>query len=114
MDDYSTLFFNNCFYVHSLQIAAQTATVLGKTEDAVNYTAQAEALAARVHERFPNPDGATYVNSEQPYLAMPLRFGITPEDKRGAVMDALREAILVKQKAISTQACTVPTSCSAT
>jgi len=98
VDDNSTLFFNNCFYVHSLQIAAQTATVLGKMADAASYSMQAEALAARVHERFLNADGATYVNSEQPYLAMPLLFGVTPEDKRGAVMDALRDAILVKQQ----------------
>ena len=98
VDDNSTLFFNNCFYVHSLQIAAQTARVLGKTEQAASYAAQADALAKRVHERFLNPDVVTYVNGEQPYLAMPLLFGVTPEGKRGAVMDALRDAILVKQQ----------------
>ena len=98
VDDNSTLFFNKCFYVHALQIAAQTATVLGKKEEAASYATQAEALAARVHARFLNPDGATYVNGEQPYLAMPLLFGVTPEDTRSAVMDALRDAILVKQK----------------
>ncbi len=98
VDENSTLFFNNAFYVHNLQLTAQTATILGKPEDAANYTAQAQALAARLHERFLNPDGATYVNGEQPYLAMPLLFNITPEDKRDAVMNALRESILVKQK----------------
>jgi hypothetical protein len=98
VDENSTLFFNNAYYVHNLQLAAQTATILGKPEDAANYTAQAEALAARLHERFLNPDGATYVNGEQPYLAMPLLFNITPEDKRDAVINALRESILVKQK----------------
>ena len=98
VDENSTLFFNNAFYLHNLQLAAQTATVLGKPEDAANYTRQAEALAARLHERFLNPDGATYVNGEQPYLSMPLLFGITPEEKREAVMNALRESILVKEK----------------
>ncbi len=98
VDDNSTLFFNNCYYVHNLQLAAQTATVLGKTEDAANYTRQAEALAARLHERFLNPDGVTYANGEQPYLSMPLLFNITPEAKRPDVMAALRESILVKEK----------------
>lgn len=98
VDDNSTLFFNNAFYLHNLQIAAQTATVLGKPEDAARYARQAEELAARLHARFLNPDGATYVNGEQPYLAMPLLFGITPEDKRDAVLGALRESILVKEK----------------
>ena len=97
VDENSTLFFNNCFYLHNLQIAAQVAGLLGKPAEAANYAQQAEALAARLHARFLNPDGATYVNGEQPYLAMPLLFGVTPEEKRGEVLDALRESILVKE-----------------
>ncbi|MCF6285638.1 MAG: glycoside hydrolase family 78 protein, partial [Candidatus Hydrogenedentes bacterium] len=98
VDDRSTLFFNNCYYVHNLQLAAQTALVLGKPDDAADYTKQAKALSTRLHARFLNDDGVSYVNGEQPYLAMPLLFGITPEDKQEAVMDALRDLILVKQK----------------
>ena len=97
VDDNSTHFFNNSFYAHNLQLAARTAAVLGRAEDAARYAKQAEELAARLHARFLNPDGATYVNGEQPYLSMPLLFNITPGAAR-AVMEALRESILVKEK----------------
>lgn len=94
VDDRSTLFFNNCYLVYALQAAEQVARYLGHAEDADQFRRKADALARTLHERFLNPDGVTYANGEQPYLAMPLLFGITPPDKRDAVFRALEKDIL--------------------
>lgn len=94
VDDHSTLFFNNCYLVHCLQLASQIGAVLGEPDAAARYAAQAEALAARLHEKFLNPDGVTYANGEQTYLAMPLLFDITPDTKRTGVMAALEKDIV--------------------
>lgn len=94
VDDRSTLFFNNCYLVHCLQLASKIGTVLGKPEDAARYAEQAEALAKTLHEHFLNEDGATYANGEQTYLVMPLLFNITPETHREKVMAALEKDIV--------------------
>ena len=56
---------------------------------------RAKELAARLHARFLNPDGATYANGEQTYLVMPLLFGITPPNVAPQVMAALEHDITV-------------------
>lgn len=94
VDDWSTLFFNNCYLVHCLQLAAKIGTVLGKHEDAERYAKQAEQLASTLHDRFLNKDGATYANGEQTYLAMPLLFNITPPSHRAKVLAALEKDIV--------------------
>lgn len=98
VDDRSTLFFNNCYLVHCLQLASKIGAVLGKPEDAARYAAQAEGLAARLQEKFVNPDGVTYVNGEQTYLAMPLLFHITPDSRRAGVLAALEKDIVETRK----------------
>lgn len=98
VDDHSTLFFNNCYMLYNLRLAAKTAAVLGKADEAVAYEKRADALARLLHERFLNKDGVSYANGEQPYLAMPLLFGVTPADLRGKVMDSLEKAIRVTNK----------------
>lgn len=98
VDDRSTLFFNNCYLVHCLQLAAKIGTVLGKADDAARYAEQAVTLAQRLHEKFLNPDGVTYVNGEQTYLAMPLLFNVTPEAERAKVLAALEKDIVETRK----------------
>lgn len=95
VDDRSTLFFNNCYLVYCLQLAGKTGRVLGDDGQAAVYETRARELAARLHARFLNPDGSTYVNGEQTYLVMPLLFGITPPDAAPRVMDALERDIRV-------------------
>ena len=95
VDDRSTLFFNNCYLVYCLQLAGKIGRVLGDDGQAVVYEARARELAARLHARFLNPDGATYANGEQTYLVMPLLFGITPPAVAPRVMEALERDIRI-------------------
>lgn len=98
VDDRSTLFFNNCYMVYNLRLAAKAATVLGKQDEARAYEKRADELARIAHERFLNEDNATYANAEQTYLAMPLLFDIVPDELRGRVMEKLEKAIRVTRK----------------
>jgi alpha-L-rhamnosidase len=95
VDDRSTLFFNNCYLVYCLQLASKIGGVVGDDAQAGIYATRANELAARLHARFLNPDGATYANGEQTYLAMPLLFGVTPPDAAPRVMAALEHDITV-------------------
>jgi len=98
VDDRSTLFFNNAYLVYCLQLAGKIGRIVEDEAQAGIYTRQAKELAARLHERFLNPDGATYVNGEQTYLVMPLLFNITPPDVAPRVMAALEHDITVTRK----------------
>jgi hypothetical protein len=95
VDDRSTLFFNNCYLVYCLQLAAQIGHVVGDDAQAEIFAARAKELAARLHARFLNADRATYANGEQTYLVMPLLFGITPPAITPRVMAALERDITV-------------------
>ncbi len=98
VDDRSTLFFNNCYLVYCLQLAGKIGHVVGDDAQAGIYEAQAKELAARLHQRFLNADGATYANGEQTYLVLPMLFGITPQDMVPKVMSALEHDIVVTRK----------------
>lgn len=98
VDERSTLFFNNCYLVHCLQLASKVAAIVNDGDNARAYAEKAAALAARLHEQFLNPGEATYVNREQPYLAMPLLFEVTPEPLRPQVLANLEKDILVAHK----------------
>ncbi len=98
IDDHSTHFFNNCYCLYNVQLAAKIAGVLGKDTDALMYEKKAQTLKRVIHERFFNADKNTYASGEQPYLAFPLLVDVVPEALRGLVMDNLEKAILVKQR----------------
>ncbi len=98
VDDRSTLFFNNCYLVYCWQLASKIGRVLGDNAQAEVYQTRANQLAARLHKRFLNADGATYANGEQTYLVMPLLFGITPKDVAPKVMAALEHDITVSRR----------------
>jgi len=95
VDEHSTLFFNNCYYLYNVQLAAKIAAVLAKQNDADAYREKAQLLKQVIHQRFYNAEKKTYANGEQPYLAMPLLFGIVPDDLRTQVMQKLENDILI-------------------
>ncbi len=98
VDDGTTLFFNNCYYLYNLRLATQVAEVLGKTDDAVAYRHKSEALREAIHKRFFNAGTNTYANGEQPYLAFALLAKVPPEDLRAQVLESLENAIRVTDK----------------
>jgi len=97
VDDRSTLFFNNCYYLYNLQMAARIADVLQRPGDAAAWRRRGSALAEAIHKEFSDP-GGKYANGEQPYLALALLSGAAPESLRPQVLKNLQTAILVTDK----------------
>ena len=86
--------FNNCVYAMILDMFVEMAGAIGNQEDAALYTARNEVLRAKVHAKFFNESENNYINNIQTHLAAPLLAGVTPSDKRAAVMRNLEKEIL--------------------
>ena len=98
VDAGTTQFFNNCYYLRNVQLAAKIADILGKKDDAAALGAKADTIREAVHRRFYDPQRETYGNGEQPYLALALLTDVVPETIRPKIMRALEHAILVTRK----------------
>lgn len=86
--------FNNCVYAMILDMFVEMAEAVGNKEDVALYTARNEALRAKVHAKFFNESENNYINTIQTHLAAPLLAGVTPSDKKAAVMRAFEKEIL--------------------
>ncbi len=95
VDEQSTHFFNNCYWILNLRITAACADVLGRAEDARRYRARAAQVATEANRKYFDPTGKAYVNGEPPYLAFPLLLGVVPAEMRAGVMDRLERRISV-------------------
>ncbi len=89
VDDESTLFFNNAYWLLCLQRMQAITTVLGEGADAQRYAARSATLRARLNERFFQAATHTYANGEQPYQALALLAGLPAADEREQVLDVL-------------------------
>ncbi|MGV8093046.1 MAG: family 78 glycoside hydrolase catalytic domain [Mangrovibacterium sp.] len=99
MNNYSdeNLFFNNCYWVYNLKTAAQIARVIGKTEEAEQWTCQAERSSKAVHTKYYHPDNYNYSDKSMRSLSAALYGDIMPAEIRPKVMESLAEEILVNQ-----------------
>lgn len=98
VDDNTVLFFNNCYWLLNLDLAAQIADVLGKGDDAARYRARQTEVSRTVQAQFFNPTNNSYANGEQPYLVFPLITGVTPSELRPRVEKQLVYTILETDK----------------
>jgi alpha-L-rhamnosidase len=94
VDEASTLFFNNCYYLYNVQLAAKIAGTLGQAADAASLARRARELQERIHQRFFRGEELLYGNGEQVYLAFPLLVGVVPEELRPAVLGRLEENLI--------------------
>jgi alpha-L-rhamnosidase len=94
----SDQFFNNCYYLYVLRIAAKIALVLGKHDDAINLQARIQDLRTKLHRQFYDRLNATYANGSQACLAIALLAGVVPGQLYTRVMSRLEEDIVVKKR----------------
>jgi alpha-L-rhamnosidase len=92
------LFFNNCYYIHNLEVAARIARVLGKESDALAYEKQAALMQQAVDSEFYDPPREAYVNGEQGYQAIALWSHVVPEKRRARLSGNLAQLITEAQK----------------
>jgi len=92
---------NTALYWRFASIVGQAAAVVGRPEDAVRFAALAKEIGEAFDARFYVGDGK-YGSGSQTAQLMPLVFGMVPEDRCGAVFQALLAAIEAKDGRLDT------------
>ena len=87
-DTPETLFFNNCVWIHNLELAARIADIIGNGKGE-RFRSRAGEVRRAIHNKFFNPEDNSYVNGYQAYLAMALASDIPPAELRTKVCDRL-------------------------
>ncbi len=89
------------YFAYSTGILANTARVLGKTEDARQYDDLFAQIKATFNKEFVAADGRIKGNTQTNYV-LALRFDLLPEEKRAAAAKYLVEDIAQKNNHLST------------
>ena len=97
-DTKETLFFNNCYWVYNLQMAAKIAEVLEHEDIAKKYADRADQVRRAVHKEFFNAAENGYVDNMQAYLSVALLVDLPPREIRAKVWKRLEDEILVHRK----------------
>jgi len=85
-----------CYY--DTWIVSRVAQILGKTEDARRYSDLAEKIKDAFNEEFLNQDTNQYATGSQTSNAIPLCFGMVPDERVDAVVKNLIEDIVTTHK----------------
>lgn len=90
---------NNAFYYHCLQLMANIAMVIGRTNDAATYTADANEVYNAYNSTFWNSNAQCYVDgvgtshSAAHANFFPLVFGLAPPGNEAAVVNYIHSRI---------------------
>lgn len=90
---------STAYFYRMAEVVAETATVLGRHEDADRYANLADEIGTAFHERFWDTDRGCYRTGEteayrQTSNVFPLAFGIVPESNERQVVDRLVEDVM--------------------
>ncbi len=85
--------FNTAFLYQVTDAFAKVAAVLGNDADAADYRDAAARVAGGFHERFFDPETATYGPGTQSSFAVPLFLGLVPDDRVDDVVENLVEKV---------------------
>ncbi len=77
------------FYFENVNVMAHAAALLGKTEDAKNFSELAEKIRSAFNENFYNAATHNYATGSQCANAIPLVFGICENSNRAAVVESI-------------------------
>ena len=92
------MLFNNCYFIHNVELAAKIARVLGKEDDARQYEEQAQLQRQAVHAKYYDPVRNVYVNGEQAYQVMALMTCVIPAERRESLSRLLTLLITEARK----------------
>lgn len=93
--------FATAFYANSARLLAQTATLLGKEQDAKIYFGLFENIRAKFNDSFVDKDGIIKGNTQSAY-AIALNFELLPESKQVMAFNHLLKCIEEYDYRIST------------
>lgn len=84
---------STAYYYTDTRILAQTAKLLGQPADHQKYTALAEKIRKVFNEKYLNRETGLYGSGLQTELAVPLFWGLVPEELRQKVADNLAQRV---------------------
>jgi alpha-L-rhamnosidase len=84
---------SSLYYYTDTRILAQTAVVLGKTDDAKQYEALASKIADAINNKYLDRTSGRYGTGLQTELSAPLFWGIVPDDLKEKVVSNLVKRI---------------------
>jgi alpha-L-rhamnosidase len=90
------------YYFYSTSLLAQTAKVLGRSDDAENYNRLAREIQNAFNKKYLNVKTCNYQGATQTANLLPLAFGITPDEYRKKVVDNIATDIVKRDKHPST------------
>ncbi len=92
----SGILISTAVFYHDLRLMAQSARLLGKTEDAEHFETLAGRIKIAFHHRFYDAELGYYGNGTQTSCVLPLAFGLVPDECKSNVFSQLVEKITVE------------------
>ena len=80
------------FFIHSLDIMARSARVLGEEKDVAHYTKQLQAAKKAYQNEFITPSGRLLSETQTAYV-LALQFGLLPENVKAQAVERLVDNI---------------------
>ena len=90
------------YYYYSTKLLAQTAEIIGRTNEAKSYFNLCENIARAFNKKYFDPETQNYEAATQTANLLPLAFGITPEEYRQQVADNIALDVTKREKHPST------------
>jgi alpha-L-rhamnosidase len=85
--------FNTAYHYRTVALLARIADELGNDADADRYSERADTIATAFNDRFFDRDAAEYEPGSQAAQAVPLHFGIVPDEHEDDVASTLAETV---------------------
>jgi hypothetical protein len=89
------------FYYYDTWVLAQTAALLGKTEDAIAFTNQAAEIRAAFNVKFFDAGKGVYATGSQTADSIPLVMGLVEPENRSSVLDAVVKDVRARGNALT-------------
>ncbi len=90
------------YQFYSTSLLGKMAQAIGKPADMLTCAKEAVAIADLFGKRYFNPEKNCYEGNTQTANLVPLWFGLTPEDRRAAVLENLVKDIVKREYHLST------------
>jgi hypothetical protein len=88
-------------YYYDAHLMSQMASLIGKENEAKNYSDWADEIRTAYNQKFLNPETNIYSTGSQTAIAMPLVLGLVPENLKDKVFRTLIESINKSGKALT-------------
>ncbi len=97
-----TEWIGSAYYFYCCKLMSEMAAAIGKPDDAKKYHDQAAAIAKAFNEKHLNKETNSYLTGTQTCNILPLFFGITPPERKAAVLGNVVKDIMARGDHLST------------